>query len=299
MNWTDSMVIYYFILKSVGGVKAELQHFEELLPTVKFLKEIESIHELEDSRRLRIVTMLRRNDFVRIFFLASSLSWRAAVLADDLTTYPNGLMSTETSLVVGGNGTLPSFVSGVLSAFTVTAVSEIGDKTFFIALVLALAHSPAVVYGGALSALALMTVLSASLGLVFSYLSALWVHYLSALLFLLFGLKMLREGYMMSSDAGKEEMEEVQKTVETKMGWKSDVELGGVKKASLRWVFMEAFTMTFLSEWGDRSQIATVILAAKHVRIAKIFGPYHPPSLFNRNLFKRGFKYFIHFIQNY
>ncbi|GFY46792.1 GDT1 family protein [Trichonephila inaurata madagascariensis] len=138
--------------------------------------------------------MLKRNDLVRIFFLASSLSWRATVLADHLTTYPEALMSTETSLVVGGNGTLPSFVSGVLSAFTVTAVSEIGDKTFFIALVLALAHSPAVVYGGALSALALMTVLSASLGLVFSYLSALWVHYLSALLFLLFGLKMLREG---------------------------------------------------------------------------------------------------------
>ncbi|GFW03057.1 GDT1 family protein [Trichonephila clavipes] len=141
----------------------------------------------------RIVTMLKRNDLVRIFFLASSLSWRTAVLADDLTIYPDALISTETSLVVGGNGTLPSFVSGVLSAFTVTAVSEIGDKTFFIALVLALAHSPAVVYGGALSALALMTVLSASLGLVFSYLSALWVHYLSALLFLLFGLKMLRE----------------------------------------------------------------------------------------------------------
>ncbi|GFY78595.1 hypothetical protein TNIN_391591 [Trichonephila inaurata madagascariensis] len=108
--------------------------------------------------------MLKRNDLVRIFFLASSLSWRATVLADHLTTYPEALMSTETSLMfessrvcamllffqVVGNGTLPSFVSGVLSAFTVTAVSEIGDKTFFIALVLALAHSPAVVYGGAL-----------------------------------------------------------------------------------------------------------------------------------------------------
>ncbi|GFY78591.1 transmembrane protein 165 [Trichonephila inaurata madagascariensis] len=76
----------------------------------------------------------------------------------------------------------------------------------------------------------------------------------------------------MSSEAGKEEMDEVQKTVETKMGWKSDVELGEVKKASLRWVFMEAFTMTFLSEWGDRSQIATVILAAKHSVVGVVLG---------------------------
>lgn len=28
-------------------------------------------------------------------------------------------------------------------------------------------------------------------------------------------------------------------------------------------VFIETFTMTFLAEWGDRSQIATVILAAR------------------------------------
>lgn len=28
-------------------------------------------------------------------------------------------------------------------------------------------------------------------------------------------------------------------------------------------VFIETFTMTFLAEWGDRSQISTVILAAR------------------------------------
>jgi putative Ca2+/H+ antiporter (TMEM165/GDT1 family) len=30
-------------------------------------------------------------------------------------------------------------------------------------------------------------------------------------------------------------------------------------------VFIETFTMTFLAEWGDRSQISTIILAAREV----------------------------------
>lgn len=30
-------------------------------------------------------------------------------------------------------------------------------------------------------------------------------------------------------------------------------------------IFLQAFTMTFLAEWGDRSQIATVVMAAREV----------------------------------
>lgn len=30
-------------------------------------------------------------------------------------------------------------------------------------------------------------------------------------------------------------------------------------------IFIQAFTMTFLAEWGDRSQIATVVMAAREV----------------------------------
>lgn len=32
-------------------------------------------------------------------------------------------------------------------------------------------------------------------------------------------------------------------------------------------VIMQAFTMTFLAEWGDRSQLTTIILAASKVMI--------------------------------
>jgi len=30
-------------------------------------------------------------------------------------------------------------------------------------------------------------------------------------------------------------------------------------------IFLQAFTMTFLAEWGDRSQLATIILASREV----------------------------------
>ena len=33
-------------------------------------------------------------------------------------------------------------------------------------------------------------------------------------------------------------------------------------------VFVQAFVLTFLGEWGDRSQIATIVLGAAHVRFS-------------------------------
>lgn len=39
-------------------------------------------------------------------------------------------------------------------------------------------------------------------------------------------------------------------------------------------VFLQALTLTFLAEWGDRSQLATIILAAREVR-RNILLPQH------------------------
>ena len=58
--------------------------------------------------------------------------------------------------VVGDN----TFREGVVSGFLLILFSELGDKTFFIALLLALKQSQALVFAGTFGALAVMTVIS-------------------------------------------------------------------------------------------------------------------------------------------
>jgi len=53
-----------------------------------------------------------------------------------------------------------SFLHAFVASLSVIIVSELGDKTFFIAAILAMRHSRLLVFGGAIAALGLMTVLS-------------------------------------------------------------------------------------------------------------------------------------------
>jgi putative Ca2+/H+ antiporter (TMEM165/GDT1 family) len=56
------------------------------------------------------------------------------------------------------------FFHAFFASFSVIVVSEIGDKTFFIAAIMAMKHPRTIVYAGAMLALGLMTLLSALLG---------------------------------------------------------------------------------------------------------------------------------------
>jgi putative Ca2+/H+ antiporter (TMEM165/GDT1 family) len=168
------------------------------------------------------------------------------------------------------------FIHAFIASFSVIIVSEIGDKTFFIAAIMSMKYPRLTVFGGAITALALMTVLSAVFGMVFiQFIPPSITRWVSVGLFVVFGLKMLHEGWKMTSTDAAEEMEEVQADIrkredELNKDTRSsqDAEAGGArKKASpftlLFKIFMQAFTMTFVAEWGDRSQITTIILAAR------------------------------------
>ena len=92
---------------------------------------------------------------------------------------------------------------------------------------MAMRHSRLIIYAGAMSALGAMTILSALLGnIVTKFIPRIYTYYLSSILFACFGIKMLRDGYLMSPDEGTEEYEEVQHEVE-KAEATDDLELGG------------------------------------------------------------------------
>eukprot|EP00796_Vickermania_ingenoplastis_P004137 gene4137-2979_t len=154
-----------------------------------------------------------------------------------------------------------SWIDGFISSFSMILVSEIGDKTFFIAALMAMRYNRLTVYAGALGALAVMTILSAAMGLVLpSLLSVRLTKMLSAILFFFFGFKILYEVY-----AGQEEEAESDERAEAEEALRQrelQETSGGQSLFCLNSVVVEAFSLTFLAEWGDRSQIATIALAA-------------------------------------
>ncbi|PSC74385.1 P-loop containing nucleoside triphosphate hydrolase isoform B [Micractinium conductrix] len=172
------------------------------------------------------------------------------------------------------------FTEGFLKSWGVILASEIGDKTFFIAAILAMRHARRTVFAGAIGALAAMTVLSAALGWAApNLISKKWTHWGATLLFLFFGARMLYEA-ITNAHAGDNELEEVEKELQASP--KSSKEGGGgqdgkvgrlhpvlsAARGMVSPVLLESFTLTFLAEWGDRSQIATIGLAAA----ADVFG---------------------------
>ncbi|KAL0143432.1 hypothetical protein V8B55DRAFT_1477477 [Mucor lusitanicus] len=166
-------------------------------------------------------------------------------------------------------------------------VSEIGDKTFLIAAIMAMKHSRLVVFSAAFSSLLIMSVLSAFLGhVVPNLIPKEYTDVCAALLFLCFGLRMMYEAYHMEKGAENEEMNEVEeelKTVEDRerASKLEEMEVGGLEATAdtskgqqakeglmnlmqlvFSPVFVQTFVLTFLGEWGDRSQISTIALAA-------------------------------------
>ena len=146
---------------------------------------------------------------------------------------------------------LTAFTAGLL----LITMSELGDKTFFIAMLLAMRHSRRLVFVGAIAALAAMTVLSVLMGQVVSLLPKALLHVTEVILFVGFGLKLLYDSRQMSSTAICDEIKEAEETIQ-----QADTVVA--KQGAKRGVVFQAFALTFMGEWGDRTQFATIALAA-------------------------------------
>ncbi|XP_047329019.1 GDT1-like protein 3 [Impatiens glandulifera] len=168
------------------------------------------------------------------------------------------------------------FVDAFFSSLVIIILNELGDETFIIAALMAMRHPKSIVLSGALSALVVMTVLSTGLGrIVPNLISRKHTNRAATILYAFFGLRLLYIAWRSSDSksAQKKEMEEVEEKLETGQGKTT------IRRILSRFctpIFLESFILTFLAEWGDRSQIATIALAThKHavgVAIGAILG---------------------------
>jgi len=118
-------------------------------------------------------------------------------------------------------------------------------------------------------------VLSAIMGFMLpNLLPRQYTHYASAALFVYFGFKLLKEASEMEGDGPSDELQEVEdelihKKEEGDVLENGDAVAPGASPPSRAFAnqavtrtLTQSFTLTFLAEWGDRSQIATIAMAA-------------------------------------
>lgn len=122
-------------------------------------------------------------------------------------------------------------------ALSMILFSEVGDKTFLIAALMAMKHPRIIVFTASFASLVVMTMLSAFVGQALpSILPRKVTSFIAAILFIVFGAKLLREGLAMDSNLGvEEEMEEVEMEIEAKeMAIRNDGLERGDEKHDLR-----------------------------------------------------------------
>lgn len=154
------------------------------------------------------------------------------------------------------NDGLTAFTAGLL----LVGLAELGDKTFFIAALLAMNYSRRLVFVGAFAALAVMTLLAVSLGQVMAFLPTHWVQISEVVLFAAFGGKLLYDGFCMGGTCpGEDEEAEAKAAIVAANAGAVDP-----KALSALGIAGKTFGLVFLGEWGDRTQITTVMLAATH-----------------------------------
>ncbi|NJK63884.1 MAG: TMEM165/GDT1 family protein [Synechococcaceae cyanobacterium SM2_3_1] len=158
-------------------------------------------------------------------------------------------------------------LTGFTAALILITLSELGDKTFFISLLLATRLPRLWVFMGSISALAAMTLISVLLGQIIGGIPEIWVQITVVTLFLGFGVKLLYTASCISAPLGCSEADEAETVVaRASQDWNPRWSHLGLSTG------LQAFSLTFLGEWGDRTQISTIALSTTHTPVAVTLG---------------------------
>ncbi|KAF3975620.1 hypothetical protein CMV_001128 [Castanea mollissima] len=161
-------------------------------------------------------------------------------------------------------------------AFLLIFFSELGDKTFFIAALLAARNSAAVVFIGTYGALAAMTIISVFLGRTFHYVDEILpfrfgetdlpVDDIAAVFLLVyFGVSTLLDATSSDSPKAEDEQKEAELAISKFSG-------NGAGILSVANTVISTFFLVFVAEWGDKSFFSTIALAAASSPLGVIAG---------------------------
>mmetsp|Transcript_13327 Transcript_13327/g.40311 ORF Transcript_13327/g.40311 Transcript_13327/m.40311 type:complete len:352 (-) Transcript_13327:758-1813(-) len=151
--------------------------------------------------------------------------------------------------------------SGFPAAFSLIFLSEIGDKTFFIAALLAAKFGRWLSFSASVLSLSVMTLVSVGIGLTFARVpdfmkTSLPIgEWAGAALLVYFGLRTLRDAWQTPDEGEGDELVSAQQSVDS-------AETSGRMSGKTPWqAFVQVATLIFVAEWGDRSMLATIVLA--------------------------------------
>merc|ERR1719198_1920716 len=154
---------------------------------------------------------------------------------------------------------LDESADATFQSFCLVGIAELFDKTWFVALLMALRYDKITVFNGCYLALVVQTIIAALFGYTISRVAPIWcLHFGAAALYGFFAILYMKDFYEADPDgdliaAGKEEAGESIEEGEEKP-------LKGQKQEpTSSWkVFSQCFMAMFIAEWGDRTQIAMV-----------------------------------------
>ncbi|XBI63282.1 hypothetical protein VPH35_043734 [Triticum aestivum] len=159
-------------------------------------------------------------------------------------------------------GDLGDISTGFASAFLLIFFSELGDRTFFIAALLAARNSGGVIFLGTFGALAVMTVISVVLGRAFHYVDGVLPFsfggtdfpiddILAVCLLVYYGVTTLLDAASGDGEKMNEEQEEAEIAVSKFSG-------NGAGLVSVASTLASTFVLVFVAEWGDKSFFSTI-----------------------------------------
>lgn len=195
------------------------------------------------------------------------------------------LLALVATTAAMGVSTMESFTKSL----AMSILSEIGDHTFLVAAIMAMRHPRSIVLAGSLGSAFIMTAISVFFGWAApNLLSRKWTHLITTVLFFAFGLWSLWEG--LTEEGESEELAEVEAKLSVdlkdngssaKATAKAPKVNGNMKKQKRPFlsqlfspILLEVFSLTFFGEWGDKSQIAIIGLAADENPVGVVLGAF-------------------------